>query len=221
MSIYLVKGKGWRYDFTLNGTRNTNAWFETKTKAKQAESKRREELKNPKPVIETPTDMVFLELVNRRLDHVKAYNAERHYQEYLYLAQRWTNRWQEIECSQITGDMVQDFVLVRKKISPNAANKDIRYLRSTFNFGKKKKWIKENPADGIDFFPVEKRIKYVPSPLDIDKVIGVADPDTKEYLCVIRETMARVSEINRLVWGDISFEDRSLVLYTRKKKGGI
>jgi len=220
MSVYLVKGKGWRYDFILKRTRYTETWFETKTKAKQAEAKRREELKNPKPVIVTPTDMAFLELVNRRLDHVKAYNAERHYKEYLYLAKRWINCWQEVECNQITGDMVQEFVLGRKRVSPNTANKDIRYLRSTFNFGKKKKWIKENPTDGIDFFPVEKRIKYVPSSMDIDKVIGIADSDTKDYLCVIRETMARVSEVNRLVWGDITFDDRSLVLYTRKKKGG-
>lgn len=220
MSVYSIKGKGWRYDFILNGTRYTETWFKTKTKAKQAENQRREELKNPKPVNEAPTDMAFLELVNRRLDHIKAYSAERHYQEYLYQARRWIKRWPEILCSQITEDMVQEFVLGRKRVSPNAANKDIRYLRSTFNFGKKKKWIKENPADGIDFFPVEKRIKYVPSSQDIDKVIQVANPDTKDYLWVIRESMARVSEVNRLVWGDINFEDRSLVLYTRKKKGG-
>ncbi len=65
MSIYLVKGKGWRYDFTLNGTRHTEAWFKTKTEAKQAEAKRKEELKNPAVQTETPTDMGFLELVNK------------------------------------------------------------------------------------------------------------------------------------------------------------
>ena len=39
MSVYFVKGKGWRYDFTLNGTRQTEAWFTTKKEAKQAEAK--------------------------------------------------------------------------------------------------------------------------------------------------------------------------------------
>ena len=116
--------------------------------------------------------------------------------------------------------MIQEFVLERKKVSPNAANKDIRYLRATFNFGKKRKWIKDNPADGIDFFPIEKRIKYIPTAQDIDKVIQVADPDTQDYLRVIRETMARVREVNRMVWEDVDFNDRSLILYTRKKKGG-
>ena len=33
MSVYFVKGKGWRFDFTLEGIRYTEAWFETKKAA--------------------------------------------------------------------------------------------------------------------------------------------------------------------------------------------
>ncbi|MFW9942573.1 MAG: site-specific integrase, partial [Candidatus Thorarchaeota archaeon] len=60
MSIYFVEGKGWRYDFTLKGIRHTNAWFKTKAEAKRAEAKRKEEILNPKPSVQTPTDMDFL-----------------------------------------------------------------------------------------------------------------------------------------------------------------
>jgi integrase len=48
----------------------------------------------------------------------------------------------------------------------------------------------------------------------------MADSDTQDYLWTIRETLARVSEINRLTWDDVNFEHRYVVLYTRKKKGG-
>ena len=34
MSVYSKKGKGWRYDFMLNGQRYTEAWFKTKKAAK-------------------------------------------------------------------------------------------------------------------------------------------------------------------------------------------
>ena len=34
MSVYFVKGKGWRYDFTQKGTRHTEAWFKTKAEAR-------------------------------------------------------------------------------------------------------------------------------------------------------------------------------------------
>jgi hypothetical protein len=66
MSVYLVKGKGWRYDFTDKGIRRTETWFKTKKAAKEAEAKKREELKNPKiliPTEQTPIDMGFLELI--------------------------------------------------------------------------------------------------------------------------------------------------------------
>lgn len=116
--------------------------------------------------------------------------------------------------------MIEKWVLQRTKVSPQTANKEIRYLRSLFNFGKKKKFITVNPTDGIDFLPTEKRLKYIPPAEDIDLVISVADNDTQDYLWTIRETLARVSEINKLTWDDIDLSKRFVVLYTRKKKGG-
>jgi len=223
MSAYFKQGKGWRYDFTLKGTRHTEAWFETKKAAIKAEAEKRKELEKPKEEGKTPTDMGFLDLVNRRLDHVKAYNSERHYGDYFYLARRWTKRWGDMLCKEITEDMVRDFVLERSAVSSHTANKEIRYLRATFNYGKKKKrWIDLNPADGVEFFPNngKKRKKYVPPPEDIDKVIRVADPDIQDYLWVIRETMARVSEVNRLGWDDVHLDAKYVTLYTRKKRGG-
>ncbi|MFP4128439.1 MAG: tyrosine-type recombinase/integrase [Desulfonatronovibrio sp.] len=47
-----------------------------------------------------------------------------------------------------------------------------------------------------------------------------AEGQDKDYLIVIRETMARVGEINRLQWADIDFESGTVILYTRKKSGG-
>ena len=221
MSTYLVKGKGWRYDFILKGTRYTEAWFKTKTKAKEAEAKRKEEILNPKPVKKTQTDMGFLELVNKRLDYVKVYNSVRHYNDYVYMAKRWAKRWGHLPCGEITQDLIEKFVIERSSVSNDTANKEIRYLRATFNFGMKKKYITSNPLDGVEFLPVEKKVKkYVPSPEEIDKVIAIADPDKQDYIWVIRETMGRVSEINRLIWDDVNFKERCVTLYTRKKKGG-
>ena len=162
MSVYSVKGKGWRYDFTQKGTRHTEAWFKTKKEAKEAEARKRQELKNPPPVTEvemTPTDMAFWELVNRRLDYVKAYHSDRHYRDYLYFARRWVKKWGKLSCSYLTTKLVEDYILERRKISAKAANREIRYLRATFNFLRRKKFIAYNPTEGIDFFPEEKNLK--------------------------------------------------------------
>jgi len=99
MSCYSVKGKGWRYELPLNGTRYTGAWFATKKEAQEAETLRREELTRPvvqQTAPETPTDMDFLELVNRRLDHVKVYSSERHYTDHFYLARKWVKERRRI-----------------------------------------------------------------------------------------------------------------------------
>ncbi len=220
MSVYSVQGKGWRFDFTRKGIRYTEAWFKTKKEATKAEAKQREELEHPVLIVQEPTDMNFLELVNMRLDHVKAYNSERHYGEYRYMARRWAKRWGHLTCGEISQRQLEDFILERNAVSSFTANKEIRYLRSMFNYGKRKSLIVANPSDGLDFLPVEKRVKYVPSIGDIDKVIELAPPDVQDYLWAIRETMARVSEINRLSWDDVDLNAKVVILYTRKKKGG-
>ena len=226
MSLYFVKGKGWRYDFTMNGKRYTKSWFKTKKEAKQAEASRKEEIQNPEHSMITdpiPTDMDFLELVNRRLDHIKEYNSERHYTDHIYLARRWCSYWGDKKCCEITVDMIQAFLLKRKRdISAITANKELRILRSLFNFGIQapRHWIKENPTLGLQFFPIEKKEKYVPPKEDVIKVVMAADPDTQDYLWTVICTMGRISEINRLKWTDVNFQEKYLVLYTRKKRGG-
>lgn len=225
MSVYLRKGRGWKYDFTLDGQRHTSTYFKTKTEAKRAEALRREELANPQLIqvmeeAETPTDMAFLELINRRLDYVRSYHSHRHYQEYVYLARRWVKRWKDLSCSQITRQVVENFILARGRVSAQTANKEIRALRATFNWGKKRQLVVQNPLDGLSFLPTTHKIPYVPTPQEIEKVIAAADPDTQDYLCTIRDTLGRISEINALRWDDVNLERKYLVLYTRKRKGG-
>ena len=232
MSIYFVKGKGWRYHFEVNRKRYAKGFYPTQREAKLAEARRKEAIQKglPDPEKEdkkeqliqttTQTDMEFLDLVNRRLDSVKVYNSERHYKDTVYTSKRWVKAWRGLNCSEITRDMVQKYILKRAKVSNNTANCDLRYLRSMFNFGIRQGWIKDDPTKGIGFLPVEKKIKYVPPKEDVLKVIMAASPEDQDYLYCIKETLGRVGEINRLTWNDVDFGNRLVVLYTRKKKGG-
>ena len=220
MSTYFIKRKGWRYDYTLNGQRYTGAWFETKRKAREAEAESRKEVKDSKGGNQIPTDMDFLELVNRRLDYVKAYNSPQHYAEHRSRAKRWIQLWGNKKCREISADDIQAFLLQRSQVSPHTANKELVRLRATFNYGKKKGRIDVNPTEGIEFFPEERKLQYVPTLDVVERVIAVADPETQDYLWTIRDTLGRMSEINRLIWKDVDLESRFLVLYTRKKKGG-
>jgi len=229
MSTFSENKRGWKYDFVRKGRRYQSGYYRTKSEAMEAEAKKKEELKHPHAVAlgaktglmeKTRTDMAFLDLINRRLDHVRAYNSRRHYNEYKYLARRWTKRWHGMMCSEISREMAESFILERAKVSKDTANKEIRYLKATFNFGKRKGLIPEDPITGIEFFPVEKSVRYVPSSEDIDRVIAVADSEMQDYLWTIRDTFGRMNEVNSLRWDDVDFLERTLTLYTRKKKGG-
>ena len=151
---------------------------------------------------------------------MKGRNSEKHYEDYRYLARKWVRRWEGLNCGDITGEMIDAYIDERAEVSAHTANKELRSLRSLFNFGNKKKLTEHNPTDGIDFLPMEKKVRYLPPPADIEKVISVADPDTQDYLWSIRATMGRVSEINRLMWEEVDFANRYVILYTRKKRGG-
>ncbi len=220
MSTYFEPGRGWKYDFQFQKRRHQSNYYKTKTEAREAEAEKRKELKNPVPIPETPTDMAFLTLVNKRMDYLQAYRANSHYMETKYLAKRWVKEWKSKLCSEISAEDIQQFVLKRRKVSNYTANKEIRYLRAMFNFGVKKRYIQGNPTSGVEFLPVEKKVKYIPSQEDIDRVIAEATPDVQDYLWTIRDTLGRMSEINRLTWDDVDFKQLTVTLYTRKKRGG-
>ena len=167
-----------------------------------------------------PTDTDFLTLANRRLDHVKAYNSEGHFKDVLYHSRRWVKEWKDLNCNDITSLMIEDYIIRHSKVSPIVANKELQYLRAAFNYGNKRKIISHNPTDQIGFLPIEKRKKYIPQMEDVTRVISFADSDTQHYLWTIVLTAGRVNEINNLTWDDVSFSDRYVTLWTRKRKNG-
>lgn len=222
MSVYSNKTGTWRYDFTLNKERYTGSGFKTKREARKAEAARREEVLNPPAELATltPTVTTFLDLVNLWLDHMKDHRSKSHFEECFYMARNWVKRWPGWVCDDFSKNDFLNFLRERRMVSAYTANKEIRYLRAVFNFGIGEKLVNENPTIGLEFFKVEKKVKKVPCQTEIEKVIEVAQGCTRDYLIVIRETLARVSEVNRLVWDDVDFSRKVVVLYTRKKRDG-
>lgn len=164
--------------------------------------------------------MDFLELLNLRLDEVQQRLSEEHYMDTLYHARRWAKRWSGLTCSEITIELITKLRNDRSKVSNQTANKELRLLRSLFNWGIKKRYILNNPAAIVDMMRVEKKRRYVPSQEDIDKVFSVANREQLDYLWCLRHTLARSREINLLKWEDIDFQQGTITLFTRKKRYG-
>lgn len=221
MSVY-SRGKTWRYDFMIKGKRHTGEGYRTKAEAKQAEAKHREEVVSRKYLREQ-TDMGFLDMINLRLDYLKDFSSEKYYYETKNRAGRWVKEFSNTPCGEIAPEAVESFLRKRKKVSAYTANSDLRSLRAAFNWAfKKRKYISFDPTEGLEYFPIKEKTlrKHIPSPEDLEKVLAVANAEQKDYLTVLRETLARVGEVNRLTWEDVDLETRVIVLYTRKKRGG-
>lgn len=224
MSVYFDKArKHWKYEFRDQKERYTQRSFSTKKEAQRAEAQRKEELRNPQPaasVETTQTSTDFLTLCNQRLAHVERHNSESHFQDVRGHAKRWVKEWGHLSSDSITSEMIQPYLDRRKEVSNLVANKEIKLLRALFNFGIKKKHVRSNPASELEFYTMVKHKRRIPPKADVLKVISVADPETQDYLWCMLLTAARVNEINTLVWDDVDFENRTVTLWTRKKKGG-
>jgi hypothetical protein len=64
-----------------------------------------------------PADMSFLELVNLRLDFIRAYKTASYYNDNRYLFKRVVKRWGRLEAGKITSAMVLQYILSRAKES--------------------------------------------------------------------------------------------------------
>lgn len=67
---------------------------------------------------------------------------------------------------------------------------------------------------------IDKKSRRIPTQDEIDKVFEVATTEQRDYLWCLRDTLARSREINGLTWDDIDFKNKTVTLYTRKKRYG-
>jgi site-specific recombinase XerD len=119
------------------------------------------------------TEMLY-GILSRRFSH-------EHYMDTLYHSRRWMKKWSGLSCSEITIELITELRDERSQISNETANKELRHLRSLFNWETKKGYLSENPAPRVDMMRVEKKEVYVPALADIQKILAVATQGQQDY----------------------------------------
>lgn len=107
---------------------------------------------------------------------------------------------------------------VREKKGNKAANRRLRTMKACWNWHREE--LPLNPFRLISMYPEDTFTKYVPPPEDIEKVLHHADEWERQILVFLLSTGARIGELFNLTWEDVNLERKTILLWTRKRKGG-
>jgi integrase/recombinase XerD len=221
----LRRGIRWYFKFTYEGeTYFSKAIYKTQSEARKAESIRFNEAEivcNDNGM----NDINLLELINQRLDYVQAAKSEKYYEENKYYLTMLYKEFGEISVKSINSALILNllikFSVEQKKngFDNYSVNALLRISKALFNHGIR--FLKlniTNPCIGIDFFPVKKKIKYIPTDEEINQVLSSCNPEQKQLLEFVRDTGCRISEALNLRSEDVF--NGYVILYTKKSKFG-
>jgi integrase len=211
------EGRIWRAVVTFNGRRYTK-FFEKKGGAKIWETEKRKSLKKD---WELQRDGICLsEFCSKYLEFSNNLFRPKVYDEKKTICKRIQKEWGPgINVESITPEMAEEYLLKQmKKRSANSANKDRKNLKAMWTKGIKTYGVKSNPFRDTEKFPHDIKPQYTPSVEDVLKLLMVADRVERVFLDCYIQTGARRSEIFRLLWEDVNFDNRSIRLGTRKTK---
>jgi len=107
-----------------------------------------------------------------------------------------------------------------EKRGGNAANKDRKNLVAAWHWGMKYLGMPALNPCRVEKFPEKRHPRYVPSKEDFWKVHTQAKGQDRIMLLAYLHLGARRSEVFRLMWEDVDFENARVRLYTRKRQGG-
>lgn len=134
-----------------------------------------------------------------------------------YMLEKHTNG--DFPIGEVTLARARDFIaFIQSSRGNKSANRRLRTLKKLWDWHSKE--LPSNPFSAIPKYPEDAFTKYVPLREDVDMVLARALLWQKRMLHFVLLTGARLSEMLQLTWDDVDFERKTILLWTRKRKGG-
>lgn len=219
MSVFWRKNrKCWAYQFQRRKQTCYASGFQTKREAARAEAVAREILRRGKSNLNTPT---FRELTLNYLTKLNTYHTKLWANQARWKINKYFKPLFDLEVDAITSADIQTILSqLRATKKPRTLNELRRILNAIFNLGVRNELITRNPIKNVPPFPIDDVPKYIPPESHLLKVLQLASAEQMAHLLFMKNTMCRLSSSKKVTWNDISFEERWVILSTRKKRGG-
>ena len=214
MPVWKVQGKGWRYQFQAAGKKYSKAWYPTKAAARAAEAAHKAELKKQ---IKTRTAGVFSGLANDYLDAISRRITPKTLRHKAFIFRSFIAFLGDLPLSQMSVSVLEVYLRSRR-INTNY-NRHRKDLCALFTWAWKRQKIDQNPCFFLEKMPEPQFVKQIPTQDEMRRLL-LAAGENRPLILVLYHTLARIDEALRLRWQDVNFQERTVALWTRKRKGG-
>lgn len=191
--------------------------YNKKEEAQEADVLLKRQLRQGKILIAQNT---FYEAWVEYLNHAKSYNSMAWYNAKRYIGYSQFKKYFDRRLDEISEDELALHFQTRKILSPRSANLDFEILRAFFRWCLQRHYLDHYPMPTLHKFAVAKKVKVIPEPEQIRKLIESTEGIDKLLILLLVYTMGRISEIKRLTWQDVDLKKKVLYLKTRKTRDG-
>lgn len=218
MTLWKDRARGvWRYSFQKDLKVHSGAGYKLKSQAAQAEADHRKRLKEGRRI---QTGMDFETAANEYLDYARLRYVPKTYKYKAYVYGCFQSKIGNIGINEITPAIIHNYLKTRH--SNHNYNVHRKELGSLLQYCiDHLEIIQYNPVRKLDKMPVNPELKEIPTEQQVLQLIAAADPETeKPVLLTVLHTAGRIDEILRMTWKDVNFEQSTVTLWTKKRKGG-
>ncbi len=212
--MFLSKRNGIYYIF-YNNERNKRTCISTKAKFKSDANKFltrfKDELEKRQSQKTIPINLK--EFANQFRLHSALIHSYHTGKDYQSVFNKMIKSLGNIPLTNLTENVISDYLKDRSKKSLYTSSKDLRYLKSALGWAVKQKYLVSNPCAQIKTIRAPEKQPLFFSEPDFQILLTAIDnKDIKDIVIFAVNTGLRLMEILSLEWNQVNFKDRYIIL---------